>query len=199
MDRTRFALVVFAFALLTAFAAATSAAPSVGTFEITGGYAKSSTEVAPATAPTDAMGGSLGFGAGYFRSIAPTTSWGVEVAYDNLGSVDWNTGTATATSSSHVFRVTPEFRVNFGAPVGPSFFAQGGMGLYSVSSKVETTDTAFALDGSQSKFGFNVGAGVGFPVGPKTKLNFQGNYHSISTEGTSVNYIGVRAGLGFNL
>lgn len=197
MNRTRFALVVFTFALLTAFAAVASATPGVGTFEITGGYVKSSNEVAPS--PNETMGGSLAFGAGYFRSIAPTTSWGVEVSYDNLGSTDWNTGTAPATTSINVFRVTPEFRVNFGAPVGPSFFAQGGAGLYSVSSKIETTDTVFAADDSQTKFGFNVGAGVGFPVGPKTKLNFQGNYHSISTEGESVNYIGIRAGLGFGL
>ena len=199
MNRTRFALVVFTFALLTAVAAVASAAPSVGTFEVNLGYAKSSTEVAPATAPTDPMGGSLSFGAGYFRSIAPTTSWGVEASYDNLGKVDWNTGTATATSSAHVFRVTPEFRINFGAPVGPSFFAQGGAGLYSISSKIESTDTAFAGDGSASKFGFNVGAGMGFPVGPKTKMNIQGNYHSISTQGQSTNYLGIRAGLGFSL
>jgi opacity protein-like surface antigen len=197
MNRTRFAMVLFTFALLTAFTAAASAAPGVGTFEVTGGYAKSSTEVAPA--PNETMSGSLTFGAGYFRSIAPTTSWGVEVSYDNLGSTDWNTGTDPATTKVNVLRVTPEFRVNFGAPVGPSFFAQGGLGVYSVSSKIETNDVLFASDGSQTKFGFNVGAGMGFPVGPKTKLNFQGNYHSISTEGTSMNYLGVRAGLGFSL
>ena len=197
MNRTRFALAVLTFALLTTFTAVASAMPSVGTFEIMGGYAKSSTEVAPA--PNETMGGSLSFGAGYFRSIAPTTKWGIVASYDNLGSTDWNTGTAAATTSGHIFRVTPEFRVNFGAPVGPSFFAQGGAGLYSVNVKVETTDTIYASDNTDSKFGFNLGMGVGFPVGPKTKLNLLGMYHSISTEGQSTNYIGFGAGLGFNL
>ena len=199
MNRTRIALVGFTLALSTMFAAAASATPSVGSFEVNCGYAKSSTEVAPSTAPTDALSGSLSFGAGYFRSIAPTTSWGVEASYDNLGNTDWNTGTASAKSSTTIFRVTPEIRMNFGAPVGPSFFAQGGAGLYAVSSKVETTDVLFALDQSQSKFGYNVGAGVGLPVGPKTKLNVLGSYNSISTAGTSTNYLGLRAGIAFNL
>ena len=51
----------------------------------------------------------------------------------------------------------------------------------------------------ESKFGFNVGAGVGFPVGPKTRLNLTGLYHSVSTEGESLNYIQMRAGVGFGL
>ena len=199
MNRTRMALVVFALTLFTVFAAAASATPSVGTFEINAGYAKSSTEVAPLTSPTDALSGSISFGAGYFRSIAPTTSWGVEASLDNLGTTDWNTGTATATSKTTVLRVTPEVRMNFGSAVGPSFFAQGGAGLYAVTSKVETTDVLYAMDQSQSKFGFNLGAGVGIPVSPKTNLNVLGSYHSISTEGTSTNYLGLRAGIAFNL
>lgn len=198
MTRTRFATVFFMFVFTTAFAAAASAMPSAGTFEISGGYAKSSLEMA-APFTTDSPSGGMTFGAGYFRSIAPKTSWGIEASFDNLGSVDWNDGTDNYTSSIKMIRVTPEFRMNFGAPVGPSFCAQVGGGYYSVSYKEENTTQSVDFSASDGKFGFNVGAGVGFPVGPKTKLNIMGMYHSVSTEGTSTNYMGARAGLALSL
>ena len=198
MNRNRFAMMAFTFALVTAFAAAASAMPSTGTFEISGGYAKSSTEAAsPFT--TDSPSGGLSFGGGYFRSIAPKTSWGVEASYDNLGSLDWNDGVDNHTTSMHLFRVTPELRMNFGAMVGPSFCAQAGAGYYSVSAKDEDTTASTNVTASDGKFGFNLGAGVGFPMGPKTKLNIMGMYHSVSTSGQSTNYMGVRAGVGFGL
>lgn len=187
-------LVVFG---VVAFAATAGAQNLLGTLELNGGYAKNSTEVTPTN---DAMGGGITFGAAYWRPISPMVSWGAEVSYDNLGSVDYNNGLSTETFSSHIFRVNPAMRFNFGAPVGPSFFAQGGAGLYSVSGKYEdSADPSLNTDSSQSKIGFNVGAGVNFPVGPKTKLNFQGNYHSISTDGQSTNYLQFRAGVGFGL
>jgi len=198
MNRTRFAMVLFTFALVTAFAAAASAMPSVGTLEISGGYAKSSLEAA-APFSTDSPSGGMSFGAGYFRSIAPKTSWGMEVAYENLGSMDWNDGTDNWTSSIHMIRVSPEFRMNFGTVVGPSFYGQAGAGYYSVSVKDEDTTAGVNATASQGKFGFNLGAGVGFPVGPKTKLNVMGMYHTVSTSGTSTNYMGVRAGLALSL
>jgi opacity protein-like surface antigen len=187
-------LVVFG---VVAFAATAGAQNLLGTLELNGGYAKSSTEVTPTN---DAMGGGITFGAAYWRPISPMVSWGAEISYDNLGSVDYNNGVSTETVSGHIFRVNPAMRFNFGAPVGPSFFAQGGAGLYSVSGKYEdSVDPSLNTDNSQSKVGFNFGAGVNFPVGPKTKLNFQGTYHTISTEGQSTNYIQVRCGVGFGL
>ena len=198
MNRTRFATMLFTLALVTAFAAAASATPSVGTLEISGGYAKSSTEIAPGIS-TDSPKGGLTFGAGYFRGIAPKTSWGMEVSYDNLGHLDYVSGSNNHTASIHMLRVSPELRMNFGAPVGPSFCAQVGGGYYSVSVKDEDTTASTNATASDGKFGFNVGAGVGFPVGPKTKLNLMGTYHSVSTPGTSTNYMNVRAGLGISL
>jgi hypothetical protein len=198
MNRTRFAIVVFTFAFVTAFAAAASAMPSAGTLEVSGGYAKSSLEAA-APFSTDSPSGGMTFGAGYFRGIAPKTSWGVEASYDNLGSMDWNDGVDNWTSTIHMIRVTPEFRMNFGAPVGPSFCAQVGGGYYSVSVKEEDTTTATNVSTSDGKFGYNFGAGIGFPVGPKTKLNVMGMYHSVSTPNKSTNYMGVRAGLALSL
>ena len=91
-----------------------------------------------------------------------------------------------------------KFLADSGAPVGPSFYAQGGAGLYSVSSKVEDSLLGDASD-SQSKFGFNIGAGVSFPVGPKSRMNFTGLYHSVSTDVDNTNYMQFRAGFGFGL
>jgi opacity protein-like surface antigen len=198
MNRTRFATMLFTFALVTAFAAAASATPSVGTLEISGGYAKSTLEAA-APFSTDSPSGGLTFGAGYFRGMAPKMSCGMEVSYDNLGSMDWNDGVDAHTTTMHMLRVSPELRMNFGVPVGPSFCAQVGGGYYSVSVKDEDTTASTNATASDGKFGFNVGAGVGFPVGPKTKLNLMGTYHSVSTPGTSTNYMNVRAGLGISL
>jgi opacity protein-like surface antigen len=186
-------VMLLGFATLAAPAAAQN---MLGTLEVNGGYAKSSNEV---TASGESMGGGLTFGAAYWRSISPSVSWGAEVSMDNLGNVE-ETDPLTATTtevSSKVLRINPAIRMNFGAPVGPSFFAQGGAGMYNVSSEV--TSGGVSGDDSQSKIGFNFGAGVGFPVGPKTKLNFQGNYHTVSTEGESINYITFRAGVGFGL
>jgi|GEM_PF-2429808 len=198
MNRIRFAMVMFTFALVTAFAAAAFATPSAGTLEISGGYAKSSLEAAsPFT--TDSPSGGLAFGAGYFRNLAPKTQWGLEASYDNLGSLDWNDGTDAHTTSIHMIRFTPEFRMNFGAMVGPSFYGQAGAGYYSVSVKDEDTTVSTNTSASDGKFGFNFGAGVGFPMGPKTKLNVMGNYHSVSTTGTSTNYFGVRAGIALSM
>jgi len=194
-------LVVFG---VVAFAS-TASANVLGTLELSGGYAKSGTEV---TTTGDSWDGGLTFGAAYWRPVSPSISWGAEVSYDNLGSIDANyvdpftLANVSESFSGKMFRINPAIRFNFGAPVGPSFFAQGGLGLYNFSMKYEYTDDtpmSLSADDSQSKMGFNVGAGVNFPVGPKTKLNFQGTYHTVSTEGESVNYLQFRAGVGFGL
>jgi opacity protein-like surface antigen len=169
--------------------------PSMGTLELNAGYAKSSNEVTG----TDQLGGGLTFGAGYWRNASPSVSWGAELGFDNLGNVNYDNGNTTDNQiSSSAFRVNPAIRFKFGAPVGPSFHAQAGAGLYNVSMDIKDS-----VDGnvsqSQSKFGFNVGAGVSFPVGPKTRANLTGLYHSVSTEGESLNYLQFRAGIGFSL
>ena len=187
---------VFAALFCVAGFAAHANANMVGSMELNLGYAKSSNEVTPVG---DSMGGGLGFGAAYWRSASPSISWGAEVSYDNLGTANYDNGNTTDNEiSSKVFRVEPAMRFNFGSPVGPSFFAQGGAGYYSVSSKIDDSLLGTA-DDSKGKIGYMVGAGVGFPVGPKTKMNVQGQYHSVSTEGESLNYLAFRAGVGFSL
>ena len=193
MKRIHLTLVLVAVIFVAAFASAANA-NTVGTMEINAGYAKSSTEVAP----NESMGGGIAFGAAYWRNASPTVQWGAEASWDNLGNLDYGTAPTNGTLSSSIIRINPALRVNFGSKVGPSFFAQGGAGLYSMSFKDQPNGGAEVKD-TQSKFGFNLGAGVGFPVGPKTKMNFLGQYHSVSTEGTSTNYIEFKAGVGFGL
>src|SRR5262249_31171483 len=195
MKRIHLALVV-AVVSLGAFAAIANAGP-VGTLEANLGYVKSSNNASPTNG--DPLGGGVAFGAAYWRSASPMVSWGAEMSYDNLGSVNYDNGTTTDnTISSHVFQIAPAMRVNFGSVVGPNFFAQGGAGYYSVSSKVDDSVLGSATD-SQGKFGFNIGAGVGFPVGPSTRMNILGQYNSVSTSGETLHYLGFRAGVGFGI
>lgn len=198
MKRIHLALVLATAVVGLAFASFASASPvpSMGTVELNAGYSKSSNDV---TGNDESLGGGITFGAGYWRSASPSISWGAELGFDNLGKAEYDNGTTTNNEiSSKAFRVNPAVRFNFGAGVGPSFYAQGGAGLYNVSAKVDDSVLGTA-DDSQSKFGFNVGAGVSFPVGPKSRMNFTGLYHSVSTEGTSLNYMQFRAGIGFGL
>lgn len=169
----------------------------VGTLELNAGYNKNSDEV---TVNGDAMGGGIGFGASYWKGVSPSVSWGGEVSFDNLGSAEYTDplSSATTTVSGNVFRVNPAVRYTFGPGVGTSFYAQGGAGWYNVTAKVEDS-IAGNFDASESKIGFNVGAGVNFPVAPTTKMNVGLQYHTVSTEGQSTNYLNFRAGIGFNL
>ncbi len=196
MKRISTLVLVSLFVAAFAFAPAVSAGP-VGSLELNLGYAKSSTEVTP---NNDAMGGGVGFGASYWKGVSPSVSWGAEVSYDNLGSAEYTDALSSSTTkvSGSVFRVNPAVRYTFGPGVGTSFYAQGGAGWYNVSGKVE--DSVIGnVDDSQSKIGFNFGAGVNFPVAPTTKMNVGLNYHTVSTEGESTNYVNFRAGIGFNM
>jgi len=194
MKRIHLTLVLVTVFFVAAFATAASA-NTAGSMEINAGYAKSSTDV---TGNNESMGGGIAFGAGYWRNASPTVQWGAEASWDNLGSLDYGTSPTNGTLKSNIIRINPALRANFGSKTGPSFFAQGGAGLYSMSFKDQPNGGAEVKD-TQSKFGFNLGAGVGFPVGPKTNMNFLGQYHSISTQGQSTNYIEFKAGVGFGL
>jgi hypothetical protein len=194
MKRIHVAL-VFAAVFVLALAPIASAKSSTGTVELNAGYSKSSNEVTG----TESLGGGITFGAGYWRNASPQLSWGLEAGFDNLGSAEYDNGSTPDNSiSSSAFRVNPAIRFNFGQSMGPSFYAQAGAGLYNVSMDIEDSVLGNASD-SQSKVGFNGGLGVSFPVGPKSRASVTGLYHSVSTEGESLNYMQFRAGIGFNL
>ena len=181
--------------LASLLVASVAFAGPVGTLELNAGYNKSSNEFG-----TESLGGGIGFGASYWKGVSPSVAWGAEVSFDNLGSAEYTDPLSSSTTefSSSVFRVNPAVRYTFGPGVGTSFYAQGGAGWYNVSFKADDSVNGSQED-SQSKIGFNVGAGVNFPVAPTTKMNVGVQYHSVSTEGESTNYLNFRAGIGFNL
>ena len=126
-------------------------------------------------------------------------NWGIEVGMDNLGSSDFNDPLfGSGQVSAKAFRINPALRINLGAPVGPSIFMQVAGGLYNVKGEVKF-DSGGSVNGSDTKFGANVGAGVGFPIAPKTRMSLLGQYHTVATDGTSTNYFAVKAGLGFSI
>jgi opacity protein-like surface antigen len=189
-------------------APARPAAGSLGTLELSMGYAKCS---APLGASEDELGGSVSVGFAYWRSISPMFSWGAELSMDDLGRAVAETYDALSGTTFHeefttrIVRVHPSLRVNLGATVGPSFFAQGGAGLYRISWDYSADNGLFGFqsDDASSEFGFNVGAGLGFPVGPRTRLNVIGTYQVVpgnSLENMdNTNNAQIRAGLGVDL
>ena len=199
MKRTHVVIAVAALFLVAfaPFADARVKGSTPGTLEVNAGYAKPTNDM---TGNDESLGGGIAFGAGYWRSVSPLVSWGAEASYDNFGNLEYDNGdTPDNQITGSAFRVTPAMRVNFSSrPTGTSVFAQAGAGIYNVSAGVEDSILGDA-DDSETKFGINVGAGVSFPVSPGTRMNFNGLYHSVSTEGSSLNYFQFRVGYGFRM
>ena len=66
-------------------------------------------------------------------------------------------------------------------------YLRGGLGLYNVTSKLETTGSD--VSDSQSKFGFNLGAGMNFASTGKARWGLVGQYHIVPVEGSSVDFM----------
>ncbi len=165
------------------------------TIELNVGYAKSSEDMGGG----ETMGGGSAFGAAYWMHPSPQLSWGPEVSFDNMGSLEYDNGfTANNEISMSVIRVHPTLRYTFTKGVGTQFFGQTGAGLYSVGAEIDDSVLGNESE-SESKFGFNLGAGIDFPLSPKSRMNVTGIFHNVSTEGQSLNYLQFRAGIGFNL
>ena len=180
---------------LTAAATAGASPSSPGTVELNVGYAKSSEDMGGG----ETMGGGIAFGAAYWMHPSPQLSWGPEVSFDNMGSLEYDNGfTANNEISMSVIRVHPTLRYTFTKGVGTQFFGQTGAGLYSVGAEIDDSVLGNESE-SESKFGFNLGAGIDFPLSPKSRMNVTGIFHNVSTEGQSLNYLQFRAGIGFNL
>lgn len=75
------------------------------------------------------------------------------------------------------------------------------VGMHFLSSEVTLTifDEPFTFSESESKFGFAPGAGFYYYFNPKTALDVNVKYNSISTEGSTTSYLGVNAGVAFAL
>jgi opacity protein-like surface antigen len=196
-------------ALLAAVALpAHPAAAALGTAELSMGYSRSST---PLGDSDDSMGGSVSVGFAYWRTVSPLISWGAEVSMDDLGRATADTydallGTTTSEEfTTRIMRINPALRINLGATVGPSFFAQGGAGWYRVAWSYSAENEFFSVhsDDASSEFGFNIGAGLGFPVGTNTQFSIVGTYHVVpgnSLENMeNTNNAQIRAGLGVGI
>jgi opacity protein-like surface antigen len=72
-------------------------------------------------------------------------------------------------------------------------YLQGGLGVYNVKAKVETSTDD--VDDSSSDFGFNLGGGVNFLVSPMYMVGLGAAYHSIQTEDTSTDFYTVGVNL----
>jgi outer membrane protein with beta-barrel domain len=196
MNRNHWGFILLTAILVVAVTPAANAAV-LGTLEVNAGYSKDANSGSYVSDGT--LGGGVAFGAGYYRSLAPMLNWGIEVGMDNLGSSDFNDPLfGSGQVSAKAFRINPALRINLGAPVGPSIFMQVAGGLYNVKGEVKF-DSGGSMNGSDTKFGANVGAGVGFPIAPKTRMSLLGQYHTVATDGTSTNYFAVKAGLGFSI
>lgn len=76
--------------------------------------------------------------------------------------------------------------VGMASATGPRLYGIGGVGVYHFGSDFQ----------SQSKFGWNIGAGVDLPLGTLA-ARIEARYHAISTEGATASYIPITFGLRF--
>ncbi|MGH7680770.1 MAG: outer membrane protein, partial [Candidatus Eiseniibacteriota bacterium] len=195
------------FLALAVFAPA-AAASAPGNLEISAGYAKCSTHLG---ASEESMGGSVTIGMSYWKPVSTLFSIGAELSMDDLGDAVSDTyDIVTSTTfheqfSTHILRANPAIRMNLGATVGPSLYAQAGAGWYRITWDYLVDNALIQAEsgGSSTELGFNVGAGLGYPVGPRTRLNVTGTYHIVPGNSLDnmedTNNAQIRMGLGFEL
>jgi hypothetical protein len=183
--------------LLVAAIAPAASAGGQGVVELNGGFSKDNNY--GSYNPIGTLGGSAAFGAGYYRVLAPTLDWGVDVALEDLGSADFSSPVmGDGRMSAKVFRINPALRILIGPQVGPSLFVQAGAGLYNVTREIQL-DAGGTSSGSDTKFGANFGGGVAFPVGPRVRMSLYGQGHTVATDEATTLYFAFKAGLGLSI
>ncbi|KPJ61032.1 MAG: hypothetical protein AMJ46_03380 [Latescibacteria bacterium DG_63] len=70
-------------------------------------------------------------------------------------------------------------------------YIKGGIGMYFESWEVDSESE------SQSDFGFNIGAGIKFPVAETTAIEVGAQMHHILTEDEATQYVTATVGVGF--
>ena len=76
-------------------------------------------------------------------------------------------------------------------------FLQGGVGNYNIKTKIDGGTTS--EEGSENKFGFNLGGGVDFRATPTVNLGVNGTYHYISADPSALNWFGVEGRVTFKM
>lgn len=71
----------------------------------------------------------------------------------------------------------------------------GGAGIYNIKSKLESTNTLFTGDVSESKFGARGGLGLLYKTSEKVGIGVEGAFHWINTDVTSTQFVSIQAGV----
>lgn len=156
----------------------------------------------------------LGFlgGVGFDYMATEALAVGVDGAFiSNSGSDDLE----TALSALATGPVTAKFTmIQGGAHLKYMFpmasessispYVLGGLGVYNVKTKLESSDPLFNGDESSSKFGARGGLGLMYKTSDKVGIGVEGAFHWINTKddatgATATQFIGVQAGVTINM
>ncbi|HCY76827.1 MAG TPA: hypothetical protein DHV28_12975 [Ignavibacteriales bacterium] len=135
------------------------------------------------------------FGDGYDLGFGGqgTFAYHINPMFDVTGSVGYLTwsGKADGVTFSSV-PVLVGVRYYFGQDQFHPYIS-GELGMHFTSSKVEFLGNSYTS--SDSFFGFGVGAGFLYKLGPNLDLDVNAKFNSISSEGSASNYVGIMAGV----
>jgi outer membrane protein with beta-barrel domain len=149
--------------------------------------------------------GGVGFPTGDYGNVA-STGWNLGLTGTNMVNENWGFGgdlgyhswggsndmnavaeTLYGPGSSwswSAIQATGHATYAFSTTSNVKPFAHMGLGLYSISAKLDSP-SGNATD-SQSKLGFNLGGGVNFATHGNRTWGFDGTYHVIPADGTNV-------------
>ena len=162
-----------------------------------GGYSKMQEDDEVAPVP----GGSFGIRGNAFMMMSPAIGLGAELGYHGLGSETFEILPGTnAEFSASAIQATGQIRAR-GTTGKMRPYGMGGLGLYSVKGEVDGTSE------TESKFGFNLGAGLQFMPNPTSSMSFglEARWHSVfdawineDGEDAALDMITLMAGINFN-
>lgn len=84
-----------------------------------------------------------------------------------------------------------------GSSISP--YLVGGVGMTNVKAKVTSNDPLLAGEGSDTKFQGHGGLGIGFKGTEQVGFGLEADYHFVSTEGSSTQWVGVNAVITFGM
>jgi opacity protein-like surface antigen len=150
------------------------------------------------------LNGGAGFPTGDYGDFA-NTGWNLGAMATNQVNDIWGLGvdlgyhawggpenTAGDKLSWRAIQATAHAIANFPVQSPRKPYLKAGFGLYNVGSKLETASTD--ITASESKLGFNVGAGIDFPTSTNKRWGIGGAYHIISAQddlGSDLNFFTV--------
>jgi opacity protein-like surface antigen len=132
-----------------------------------------------------ANGLKTGYGAAIGANFHPASmpiGFRIEAAYDRF------TFKASTSDNFHFFSGTANVVYNIKTAGMLAPYLIGGLGMYNAGSSVSGST-------SETKFGFNVGAGLDYKLPSGIGIFLEGRYHSVQTSGATSNFIPVRVGL----